>query len=245
MVGRRARGVLGLDRGVLRASASSVAATARAGRDDDAGGEWFPGARLSYAEHIFARQGSRRASRSQHALRAARARRLDAGRELRERDGRDRRRAARLGRRRRRPRGRLHAEHPRDGRGVPRLRVDRRDLVIGAPEFGARSVVDRFAQIEPKVLLAIDGYRYGGQATSTAARSSSEIAAALPVARARRDASATSTGAAGSRASSALRPPLSSSSCRSTIRSGCSTAPARPACRSRSSTARAGSCSSS
>ena len=32
-----------------------------------------------------------------------------------------------------------------------------------APEFGARSVVDRFAQIEPKVLLAVDGYRYGGR----------------------------------------------------------------------------------
>ncbi len=32
-----------------------------------------------------------------------------------------------------------------------------------APEFGARSVIDRFAQIEPKVLLTIDGYRYGGK----------------------------------------------------------------------------------
>jgi acetoacetyl-CoA synthetase len=32
-----------------------------------------------------------------------------------------------------------------------------------APEFGVRSVVDRFAQIEPKVLLAIDGYRYNGR----------------------------------------------------------------------------------
>ncbi len=32
-----------------------------------------------------------------------------------------------------------------------------------APEFGARSVIDRFAQIEPKVLLAIDGYRHGGK----------------------------------------------------------------------------------
>ncbi|MCW2967111.1 MAG: acetoacetate--CoA ligase [Solirubrobacteraceae bacterium] len=30
-----------------------------------------------------------------------------------------------------------------------------------APEFGARSVIDRFAQIEPKVLLTVDGYRYG------------------------------------------------------------------------------------
>ena len=32
-----------------------------------------------------------------------------------------------------------------------------------APEFGARSVIDRFAQIEPKVLLHVDGYRYGGK----------------------------------------------------------------------------------
>ncbi len=32
-----------------------------------------------------------------------------------------------------------------------------------APEFGVRSVVDRLSQIEPKVLLAIDGYRYGGK----------------------------------------------------------------------------------
>ncbi len=32
-----------------------------------------------------------------------------------------------------------------------------------APEFGARSVVDRFAQIEPKVMFVIDGYRHGGK----------------------------------------------------------------------------------
>jgi acetoacetyl-CoA synthetase len=32
-----------------------------------------------------------------------------------------------------------------------------------APEFGVRSVVDRFAQIEPRVLLAVDGYRYNGK----------------------------------------------------------------------------------
>jgi acetoacetyl-CoA synthetase len=32
-----------------------------------------------------------------------------------------------------------------------------------APEFGPRSVVDRFAQIEPKALLAVDGYRHGGR----------------------------------------------------------------------------------
>jgi acetoacetyl-CoA synthetase len=32
-----------------------------------------------------------------------------------------------------------------------------------SPDFGARSVVERFQQIEPKVLLAVDGYRYGGK----------------------------------------------------------------------------------
>jgi acetoacetyl-CoA synthetase len=32
-----------------------------------------------------------------------------------------------------------------------------------APEFGARSVVDRFAQIEPKVLFVVDGYRHAGK----------------------------------------------------------------------------------
>ncbi len=30
-----------------------------------------------------------------------------------------------------------------------------------APEFGRRSVLDRFSQIEPVVLFAVDGYRYG------------------------------------------------------------------------------------
>ncbi len=32
-----------------------------------------------------------------------------------------------------------------------------------SPDFGAGSVVDRFEQIEPEVLLAVDGYRYGGK----------------------------------------------------------------------------------
>jgi len=32
-----------------------------------------------------------------------------------------------------------------------------------APEFGIMSVIDRFKQIEPKVLFAVDGYRYGGK----------------------------------------------------------------------------------
>ncbi len=33
-----------------------------------------------------------------------------------------------------------------------------------SPDFGAKSVLDRFQQIEPKVLFAVDGYQYGGRA---------------------------------------------------------------------------------
>ncbi len=32
-----------------------------------------------------------------------------------------------------------------------------------SPDFGAGSLIDRFAQIEPKVLICVDGYRYGGR----------------------------------------------------------------------------------
>ena len=32
-----------------------------------------------------------------------------------------------------------------------------------SPDFGDRSVIDRFRQIEPKVLFAVDGYQYGGK----------------------------------------------------------------------------------
>jgi acetoacetyl-CoA synthetase len=32
-----------------------------------------------------------------------------------------------------------------------------------SPDFGSRSVLDRFQQIEPKVLLAVDGYQYNGK----------------------------------------------------------------------------------
>ena len=35
---------------------------------------------------------------------------------------------------------------------------------VCSPEFGTKNVADRFKQIAPKVLLAVDGYRYGGKA---------------------------------------------------------------------------------
>ncbi|MDK1474780.1 acetoacetate--CoA ligase [Streptomyces sp. 549] len=52
-----------------------------------------------------------------------------------------------------------------------------------APDFGARSVLDRFQQVEPVVLFAVDGYRYGGKEhdrTATVA----ELRRALPSLRA-------------------------------------------------------------
>jgi acetoacetyl-CoA synthetase len=48
-----------------------------------------------------------------------------------------------------------------------------------APEFGTRAVVDRFGQIEPKVLLAIDGYRYGDRDVDRR-EALAEIQAGLP-----------------------------------------------------------------
>ena len=49
-----------------------------------------------------------------------------------------------------------------------------------SPDFGARSVIDRFAQIEPKVLLAVRSYRYNGQASSTAREALAAIVDAMP-----------------------------------------------------------------
>ena len=48
-----------------------------------------------------------------------------------------------------------------------------------APEFGPRSVIDRFGIVEPKVLLAIAGYRYGDKAIDRRAEVA-EVRAALP-----------------------------------------------------------------
>ncbi|MEM8583484.1 MAG: acetoacetate--CoA ligase [Bacteroidota bacterium] len=39
-----------------------------------------------------------------------------------------------------------------------------------SPDFGAETVVERFAQIQPKLLIACDGYRYGGKSFSRLAQ---------------------------------------------------------------------------
>jgi acetoacetyl-CoA synthetase len=125
------------------------------------GAEWFPGARVSYARHMFrGKDDSRVAIRHASELR-----------ELGEWTW-----------------GDLREQTARIATGLRRLGVGKGDRVVAympnipetvaaflacaslgatwsscSPDFGARSVVDRFAQIEPKVLLAVDGYRYGGK----------------------------------------------------------------------------------
>jgi acetoacetyl-CoA synthetase len=48
-----------------------------------------------------------------------------------------------------------------------------------SPDFGVRSVIDRFSQIQPKVLIACDGYRYNGKVYPRVGMVR-EVAAALP-----------------------------------------------------------------
>jgi acetoacetyl-CoA synthetase len=131
------------------------------GRREMPGAQWFPGARLSYAEHFF-RDRDDDAVAIRH---AAELRELDQWTwgELREQTA---RLAAGLRGLGVGPGDRVAAYMP----NIPEtLAAFLACASIGAvwssaaPEFGARSVIDRFAQIEPKVLLAVDGYRYGGR----------------------------------------------------------------------------------
>ncbi|MGA9859743.1 MAG: acetoacetate--CoA ligase [Solirubrobacteraceae bacterium] len=126
------------------------------------GAEWFPGSRISYAEHVFrGKAGDTIAIRH----------RSEARPQLGEWTW-----------------GRLRSETARIAAGLRALGVGEGDRVVAympnipetvasflacasigavwssaAPEFGARSVIDRFAQVTPKVLLTVDGYRYGGK----------------------------------------------------------------------------------
>ena len=123
---------------------------------------------------------------------------------------------------------------------------------ICSADMGPLAVLDRFRQIEPKVLVACDGYRYGGVAhdrTACCARWSSELPSVRDVVVAGA-ASIADADARRARPRRAPRPRLRRARrrrrrrsrrarCRSTIRSGSSTRAARPACRSRSSTATA------
>jgi acetoacetyl-CoA synthetase len=150
------------------------------------GTRWFAGAELNYAENLLLGPAPDADSRpvSENLQPGPRSAGRDPGEmavlhcsELRDQNS-----PAQL------TRGELTAEVARAAGGLRALGVRRGDRVVAympnipetliaflatasigavwssaAPEFGARSVIDRFAQIEPKVLLVVDGYRHGGK----------------------------------------------------------------------------------
>jgi acetoacetyl-CoA synthetase len=141
------------------------------------GATWFPGARLNYAEHalrmarpgqaaiVYASEDGNSGELSWDEL-ADQVARCAAGlRRLGVRSG-----------------DRVAAYLPNAPEAVVGLLATASIGAIWsscAPEFGAPTVIDRFAQIEPKVLLATEGYRYGGKDFDRAERVG-EIVAAIP-----------------------------------------------------------------
>jgi acetoacetyl-CoA synthetase len=127
------------------------------------GAEWFPGARLNYAEHAVGRDEDVDAVAVVAHSQSREPSELTFG-ELREQVARTRAGLRRLG-------------VGRGDRVVAYLPNIPETLVaflatasLGAiwatcpPEFGVRSVLDRLGQLEPKVLLAVAGYRWGEKA---------------------------------------------------------------------------------
>jgi acetoacetyl-CoA synthetase len=125
------------------------------------GAEWFPGMSVNYAEHLFR-------GKDADAVAIVHASEL---RELGEVTwGELRRQTAAMA-------SRLRALGVQRGDRVAAYMPNIPEAIAGflataslgaiwsscSPDFGPRSVIDRFAQIEPKVLLAVDGYRYNGR----------------------------------------------------------------------------------
>lgn len=140
------------------------------------GARWFPGAELSYAEHALRRQGPGKAvvwlreDGSQGSL---------TWDELRDQVARARAGLRRLGV----GKGdRVAAFLPNGPETVVAFLAS---ASLGAtwssssPEFGVKAVLDRFTQIEPRVLLSVDGYAYNGK-TFDRQGAVREIARALP-----------------------------------------------------------------
>ncbi|MFB7513560.1 acetoacetate--CoA ligase [Streptomyces sp. NPDC056144] len=158
--------------------------TAVLGRKSMPDTEWFPGATLNYAEHVLRRVGADGTEHDDSAVAVVAHSQtrepveLTFG-ELREQVGRARAGLLRLGVR---EGDRVVAYLP----NIPETLVAfLATASIGAvwaacaPEFGPRSVVDRFAQLEPKVLLTVAGYRFGEKDVDRRAEVA-EIVAQLP-----------------------------------------------------------------
>ncbi len=128
------------------------------------GAVWFAGARLNYAEHVLRHEAV--APPGAPALVHSSELRPLAHLSWQELGGAVRVLATRLRELGVRPGDRVAAYLPNIPETVIAMLAT---IAVGAvwssaaPEFGARTVIDRFAQIEPTVLFAADGYRFGGK----------------------------------------------------------------------------------
>lgn len=133
------------------------------GNDGMPGAQWFPGARLNYAEHMLRHEAVAPPGKTVlHHLSEIRP--LDTM-DWQTLGGQVRILATQLRAMGVEPGDRVVSYMP----NIPETTVAMlATAAIGAiwssaaPEFGTKTVIDRFSQIEPKVLFAADGYRFGG-----------------------------------------------------------------------------------
>ena len=147
------------------------------GRAEMPGAEWFPGAEVSYVEQVF-RRGQPDAAAIVYASEDRPLASVDWA-ELRDQVARCAAGLRRLGVRRG---DRVAAYMPNVPEAVVAFLASASIGAIWsscAPEFGTPTVVDRFKQIEPRVLIATEGYRYGGRDFDRRDRVA-EIVAAIP-----------------------------------------------------------------
>ena len=130
------------------------------------GARWFPDARLNYAEHALRAAGERGGDVALVGVSQTRERSELTWAQLVEQVGRARAGLQRLGVA---PGDRVAAYLP----NIPETIVAfLAACSLGAtwtscaPEFGVQAVLDRFTQVEPTVLLAVEGYRYGRHTVS-------------------------------------------------------------------------------
>jgi len=128
---------------------------------DMPGAEWFPGARLNYAEHIF-----RRFSDSEAALVFASEDCEMSALSWQELTAKVKVLAAWLRDAGLKPGDRVAAYLTNSPEAVITMLAT---VSVGgvwtacSPDLGTPSVLDRFAQLEPRFLFCVDGYRYGGK----------------------------------------------------------------------------------
>ena len=141
------------------------------------GAVWFPGAQLNYAEQVLAR--ARDAEPAILYLDESRALHTLTAESLRGQVGAFAAALSRLGVE---PGDRVVGYLPNIPEAVIAMLATASLGAIWsvcAPDFGAQSVADRFGQLEPKVLVAVDGYRFGGR-THDRRGTVADLRAALP-----------------------------------------------------------------